>query len=177
MLAPSEMYVGSLGGTKFLMRLNTLPAYAALSIGALLLARLRKPNASWLESIRMGVGWFAAFEATQLVHTSGHIISARAVGAPMDAVIIVYSRQKNAYFNNNVAPSQHIGRALGGPIASGAAALSSYLLWYTRKFPLLSDFLRVWYLFNSAALLIALLPLKPFDGYVLLRWILAAWRK
>ncbi|MBX3066754.1 MAG: hypothetical protein KF726_27485 [Anaerolineae bacterium] len=178
MLAPSEMYVGSIGGTKFLMRLNALPAYAALIIGALLLSRMRKPQASWSQIVGSAVGWIASLESTKLIHTSGHIVSARLVGAPMDAVILTYSLQRNLYLNDNVMPVQHIGRALGGPIFSGAAAGIGYWMWRRlRKIPLIGSIAQTLCLFNTAALLIGLLPLKPFDGYVLLRWSLAIWRR
>ncbi len=56
--------------------------------------------------------------ATNSIHSIGHIIGGKFVGAPMDELLITASRQVNIYRNDPFdLPSRvHLGRALGGPV-------------------------------------------------------------
>lgn len=69
-------------------------------------------------SVTAGLLWYTA----DCAHVVGHIISSRAVGAPMDAVDFgLYP--KSVYVDHDVSPQQHIGRACGGVAASLIATL------------------------------------------------------
>jgi hypothetical protein len=89
------------------------------------------------------------------------------VGAPMDYVrwgILA----TNGYANHDVSPQQHIGRSLGGPIASGLAALGYWLTWRALGNTLLGKLALVAFLQNGLIALGSLFPLPVIDGGVIL---------
>jgi hypothetical protein len=89
---------------------------AALVVAAL----VREQRA--LAAVSAGALWYVA----DCVHVAGHILSSRAVGAPMDAIDVgLYPM--SVYADHDVTPQQHIGRASGGVAASllGAIALAA----------------------------------------------------
>jgi Zn-dependent protease len=116
--------------------------------------------------------WFNMFQGADTLHTIGHILSSRSVGAPMDAITTRLGIQTTVYHNNDVTPEQHIGRAIGGPLASGAATLAGYLFWRgLRHIPVLGWLAKTWYTTNAITLAAAMLPSPSCDGGALLRWI------
>jgi len=108
----------------------------------------------------------ALWPTSELIHTAGHIISARQAGAPMDEVrwsILAGT----LYRDNDVTPRQHIGRAIGGPIASGVVALLWWLAWRSLGKTLLGRVALAACLQNAFLALGSLLPLPWVDGGVI----------
>lgn len=119
-----------------------------------------------LSLIWLGLGYGVFF-----VHSLGHVLSARAVGAPMDVLVVNAVHWLTLYFNSGVAPQAHLGRAAGGPLANVAAILVTRRL--RAQIPagaLGRDLLDTFLLFNAALLAAALLPTPSFDGGTLLKW-------
>lgn len=88
---------------------------------ALVVAAIARERRALL-ALSGGALWYAA----DCFHVMGHILSSRAVGAPMDAIDVgLYP--KSVYVDHNVTPQQHIGRSVGGVAASllGAVALTA----------------------------------------------------
>lgn len=107
-----------------------------------------------------------------LVHLAGHIISGRRVNAVMDAALLDGVRVVNVYHDAPdaaITSRQHVGRAIGGPIANTALALLALLIWaLTGAHAAL--FMGV---VNVILGLGALIPAGGLDGEILLR----EWRR
>lgn len=105
------------------------------------------------------------------IHSLGHVLSARAIGAPMDVLVINAVHWLTLYLDNGVSPQAHLGRAAGGPLANAATMFAARRL---RRLipagPLGRDLLDAFWLFNAALLAAALLPTPSFDGGALLKW-------
>jgi hypothetical protein len=141
-------------------------AAAALSgplIAALvyLLSRRKVPNAPAL-AVAGALSWYEA----DLIHVAGHIVSSQMVDAPMDYVRWGFLAA-NGYRVHDVTPRQHIGRSLGGPIASGIAAIVYWLAWQALGSTLLGRAMLVASLQNGLVALGSLAPLPIVDGGVI----------
>jgi len=98
------------------------------------------------------------------LHTIGHIISSKIVGAPMSDNILTSTFQVNKYddqksFNRSI----HVGRALGGPILNLSLGILAWLFHHIYPNP--------WVKFLSISSIVVglytLLPLSSLDGEVL----------
>ena len=126
---------------------------------------------SWPARLRQGLLAILAYEAASVIHTIGHIISSRRAGAPMDRVHFAAPLPRTVYYNNEVSPQAHLGRARGGPIASGLAFLVTLALWpFVSGRSALGEFLRLLSFINGLEGAGSLLPLPFIDGGVLLKW-------
>ncbi len=174
MLPPPEMNLGKLDQTQVLARPGAIPGLFATFIAACGVARLQRPNWSLPAQLMLGSAWFAAFEGAYVLHTLGHIRSARQVNAPMDRVLFLWGFQANLYKNQDVTPRQHIGRAAGGPLASTlftVTALPMYAL--LSRVPVIGALAEAWLLSNSVVLIGSLIPTPHFDVASILRWSVA----
>lgn len=104
---------------------------------------------------------------TELTYVVGHIISARMAGAPMSYIRWGFLAM-TGYTDHDVTPQQHIGRSLGGPIASGAATLVWWLARRALGDTLLGRAAQIAAIQNGLIALGSLLPLSIFDGGVIL---------
>lgn len=174
MLKPPDMYVGEYRGTRFMMRQSALAGYAATLAVCVVLAAKRKPRWPWIGKGLLGAVWFVIFQASYVLHSIGHILSARQVGAPMHSVVLHWGFQINEYLDHRVTPQQHIGRAIGGPLASGAGMVSGFAMWrLLHRVPLLGDVAQAWYVSSLLGVLVSVLPAPHFDGASLLKWTVA----
>jgi Zn-dependent protease len=168
------MIVGEYQGTRFMMRQSALAGYAATLVACVLLAAERRPRWSWAGKGLLGSAWFAVFQASYVLHSIGHVLSARAVGAPMQTVLLHWGFQINEYLDHQVTPQQHIGRASGGPLASGAGAASGYAVWrLLRRVPLFGDVAEAWFVSNLLIGAVSAAPTPHFDGASILKWAVA----
>jgi hypothetical protein len=114
--------------------------YAWLSIpffvgGGVAVAVLGDLSAPLAESLPRGLVFGGLLFLINVLHTVGHILSGKIVGAPMDANLVTATRHVNLYSGDQSGYGKgvHIGRSLGGPlfnlltglIALGASALVS----------------------------------------------------
>ena len=89
----------------------------------------------------------------------------------MDRFHLAAPLPRTVYYNNEVSPQAHLGRAIGGPIASGLAFLLTLALWpFVSGRSALGEFLRLLSLINGLLGAGSLLPLPFIDGGVLLKW-------
>jgi Zn-dependent protease len=118
-----------------------------------------------LGSLRFGT----LLHLTYYLHAIGHILSGKAVGAPMDELIVSATRQVNHYEGDQsqYRASTHIARALGGPLLNLLVAWLSYVIY--RKWNEKPAWLAQLALFNSAFALIALAPVEQLDGGAILQ--------
>jgi hypothetical protein len=100
--------------------------------GALAYAVARRGAYGRGSALVVGVAAALLWYKAELIHVAGHILSSRACDAPMDFVSFGILAG-NGYYKHDVTPQQHVGRSIGGPIASGVAAIIYWLLWRARK--------------------------------------------
>jgi Zn-dependent protease len=75
------------------------------------------------------------------------------------------------YRKEDVSPEQHQLRAIGGPIASGLAAIAALPLWLlSRPGSLLRDAFSIAAIANGLIALGSLFPIPFIDGGSLLKW-------
>ena len=137
------------------------------------LAKRRRPERSWLQSILLGTAGMPWPIIADLGHALAHTVSAKLAGAPMDEIHLAADMPRTIYFNNDVTPDQHRLRALGGPIFR-ALSLGISLVWRSCAPPEtaareLAEISAV-----SQALIFcgSLLPMAIVDGGTLLKWTL-----
>jgi hypothetical protein len=138
------------------------------------LARRRRPERTWMEAIAAGWLYFLVLLTADTVHITGHAISARKAGAPMDAVYVPVGMPRTIYFDNDVPPDVHIKRSLGGPIASMLAlAISVALFVLAPARTLFRELAELAVLGHGFIGLGSWLPIPGVDGAILLHW----WRR
>lgn len=101
------------------------------------------------------------------LHSLGHIISARMVGAPMDELLITATRPVNIYRNDppDLPSRAHMGRAIGGPALNLLAGALGLALAVAGG----GSFALFFGLLNSGLGLGSLLPVPSVDGEIILR--------
>jgi hypothetical protein len=146
-------------------RLRPIAALPGLLLAALiygLARRLARESPAPLLALTGALAWYEA----DLIHVTGHIASSQLAGAPMDYVRWGFFAT-NGYTRHDVTPQQHIGRSLGGPIASGLAAIVYWLAWRALGRTLLGQFALIACIQNTVIALGSLAPLRIFDGGVI----------
>jgi hypothetical protein len=102
------------------------------------------------------------------IHSLGHMISSKLVGAPMSYLLVTATRQVTIYEGDQsqFSPRVHITRAIGGPIANIVAGLIGLLLTASMgATPALLYFTIV----NLLAVF-AFLPIPTVDGEVIWKY-------
>ena len=89
-----------------------------------LMERVSSTDLSLVRLQRGGSGAIA-YEIADFAHVTGHILSAKYAGAPMDQLYLTVPFPRTLYFDDEVSPVAHQLRAVGGPIASGLLFLVS----------------------------------------------------
>lgn len=170
MLPPRDMYTVSLLHTPVMARLNTIPAQMGVLYVMDRLAKASYPQLRAPLRWPLAIVWHGMIVMADVLHTAGHIVTARAAGVPMDAVVWQFGVLGNVYYQRDATPQQHMGRAVGGPLASGGMAAVSYAAWrLLRRVPLVGGLLEAWFVANLAVLGLALIPTPFCDGGTLLR--------
>ena len=146
-------------------RLLPIAALPGLLTGALtytLARRLARESPAALLALAGALAWYEV----DLIHVVGHIASSRLVDAPMDYVRWGFFAS-NGYTRHDVTPRQHIGRSLGGPIASGLAAVFYWLAWRALGRTLLGRIALIACIQNAVIALGSLAPISLVDGGVI----------
>jgi hypothetical protein len=146
------------------VRVRPEAALSTLLVGGLtyLLARALPQS----QRISLALSSAVLWPTSGLTHAAGHVISAQQVAAPMDEVRLGILAG-TLYRDNDVTPRQHIGRAIGGPLASGAVALLWWLAWRSLGTTPLGRVAQAACLQNAFLALGSLLPLPWVDGGVI----------
>ncbi len=118
-----------------------------------------------------GVGYGLLIELAYMLHEIGHILAARACGAPMTANVITATAMINTYTDVQEQPSRvHIIRTLGGPLMNLVVFACALAINASAA----SHFLNV---FAVANLILAgaIAPIPSLDGAVIVRE-LRSWK-
>jgi hypothetical protein len=117
-------------------------------------------------ALLVGVAAALLWYKAEMVHAAGHILSSRACDAPMDYVswgILA----GNGYYKHDVTPQQHIGRSIGGPIASGLVAIFYWLLRRGLKGRLPRAMATAGLIYNALLAVASMAPVQLVDGGVI----------
>ncbi len=171
MLPVSDMHVATIENTPFVMQPKTLVGIALTLAASYVAARLHRPRwprpAQWV----LALVWFVAWECADTIHTVGHIRSARAVGARVDRVLLMWGLQSTRYDRADVTPRQHSARAIGGPLMSGTLTMTAMPLYTVfGRIPIVGAVIESWLICNALIFTGSLLPIPLFDGGSILKW-------
>lgn len=163
-----------------LFKFNQVPVRANLGFffawGALWglltwLAGKRKPERSIFKRLGIGLLLTSIPMSADVGHAMAHSVSARAANAPMDEIRLGMDMPRTIYLDEQVTPTQHIQRSLGGPLYNIAGFGLSYL-WRRTTVP--GSFSREMAdlagLSHGALALGSLAPLPIIDGGTILKW-------
>lgn len=136
------------------------------SLGAGLLSALVVALVTRERRVALGIAAGGLWYTADFAHVVGHIVSSKAVGAPMDAVDFgLYPM--SVYVNHDVSPQQHIGRAGGGVAASLLATLVLLLLRSRVTNALARQLLAIAATQHGLLFVLSMLPVQLVDGGVI----------
>jgi Zn-dependent protease len=168
---PTPRTIGTLAGVP--VQVDPIAPVGAIGVwgmGWVLVGR-RYPRRSVALRALLTCLWAGLFFSVFFLHSLGHIVSARAAGAPMDALVITAVHWLTRYYNSGVPPQAHLGRAAGGPLANLAGLLIGHgLRRVLPAGPLGRDLAEAFLAFDAVVGAAALLPTPSFDGGALLKW-------
>jgi deazaflavin-dependent oxidoreductase (nitroreductase family) len=135
------------------------------------IAGLRRPDRSWLERLAVGLVALPVALIADVGHAMAHTVSARLARAPMDEILLSAQMPRTLYENNDVMPSVHIMRSLGGPIFSLICVILS-LLWRSLSSckSISRELAEISLVGHGIILLGSVAPLPMVDGGVILKW-------
>lgn len=170
---------------RYLFTLARTPVKADLSaplnvFGSLglcwLLVNQRYPGRGMVVRLVLSVVWTGLLMAVFIIHSLGHIFSARFVGGPMDMLLVNAVQWITFYHDNEVSPGVHLGRASGGPLANlFGIVIVGALRALVPPGMFGRDLLDAFAQFNAAIGSAALLPTPAFDGGALVKWTVYEW--
>jgi len=137
-------------------------------------AKKRKPGRTWPQALGVGALTMPVVLGSEWGHNLAHAAAAQRVGKPMDALRVLFGMPLVVYHDVNasdVAPRQHIARALGGPVFN---TLLIPLAWLFKR---RADPNSTAYELAETALAtnlflptVGLLPIPFIDGGPILKW-------
>lgn len=131
------------------------------------------PERGFWQSLLIGLVTAFLLLIVEFGHDLAHIFSARYAGAPMDEILISADMPRTLYSNNNVSPSVHRMRALGGPIFNLMGLLLSLAIYgIASSNSIIKELAGWWALGHGLQLIMSLAPLPPVDGGTILKWTL-----
>jgi hypothetical protein len=131
------------------------------------------PDRTWWMCLLVGGLSMITLLIADFGHAFAHILSARHAGAPMDEVLLSAGMPRTLYSDNEVPPSVHRMRALGGPVFSAAGLLLSLILLTLTPGGGLANELATWSSIGHGFIFVGILiPLPIVDGGTMLKWTL-----
>lgn len=134
----------------------------------------RNPKRSWQRNLVAGAFSMAILLGSEWCHNLAHAAAAKLVGKPVDAIRITWGMPLLVYHDINdptVTPSQHIIRALGGPVLNTLLLLFAWLgQRLTQTGSILRDVTDTAVRMNAFLCTVSLLPIPGLDGGPLLKW-------
>jgi hypothetical protein len=170
-LEQGKRRIFSFNGVPVVARTNfwSLPVLVTLVLAWV--AGMRKRDRSWRKRLAIGFLEMPVAMFAEIGHAMAHSISAKAVGAPMDEILLSVGMPRTLYFDNDVPPETHIVRSLGGPIFSFFGFILS-LFW--RKISARGSFSRelaeVSLFGHSVIFFGSLAPYPVVDGGTVYKW-------
>ncbi len=133
------------------------------------------PDRFWWVCLFVGFLAMVVMLIADIGHAIAHIFSAHYAGARMDEVRISMGMPRTIYLNNEVPPSVHRMRAIGGPIFSAAGLLISLLAFWVTPNGSVAREIAGWSSIGHGFILVGCLMPFPFvDGGTLIKWTLVA---
>ena len=168
--------IGRAFGTPVVVKGITWLPLAELIAWAIMtwVAGFRHPGWNWRKRMETGALTSLAILGSEWCHNLAHAGAARLIGKPMDAMRVVAGMPLVVYYDINdqdVAPRQHITRALGGPLFN--AAVLPFILLFRRLTHQGSVAREVTDAAAGMNLLLStasLLPIPGIDGGPILKW-------
>ena len=174
--ASSDDVLGRLGETEITRRgLSWLPVSQLIIWGQFARAsRQRNPERSWIRAGLEGFCQMAVMLGSEWGHNLAHLAASNIIGKPMDQFRIQLGMPRCVYHEINdqeVAPREHLVRALGGPIFN---LLALPFAWkarrMTNKDSIAGITARTAFDTNLFLSTISLLPIPGIDGGPILKW-------
>jgi Zn-dependent protease len=168
--------VGHIFGTPMVVKGWTgLPV---LELGAWMIlswvAGQRKPDWPLSKRIYAGAMSTIILLGSEWCHNLAHTAAASKIGKPVDAIRIFYGTPLLIYYDINdqqVTPSQHITRALGGPIFNAAMIPLAWLAKHYSQEGTLTHYAANFALGTNCFISMgSLLPIPGIDGGPILKW-------
>jgi hypothetical protein len=133
----------------------------------LLIAVLDARSGSIVPLIMNAIIYGTALYSANVLHSVGHIIAGRMVGAPMDVLLLTSTRDVTLYLADPLSYAVWVrgGRSLGGPVSNLGAAVVCFSLRTLLGAPWLESFAVV----NVGVGLWTLCPIPTMDGWVIWR--------
>ncbi|MBN1202837.1 MAG: hypothetical protein JXJ20_13380 [Anaerolineae bacterium] len=118
-------------------------------------------------SLLIGLVYGLLLFLMNVLHSLGHILSGKLVGAPMDANLVTATRHINIYDGpqDGYPRRVHLGRALGGPLMNILVGIVTLIVWALVG----GDVLRFFAVVNLVAGIGSLAPVRSVDGEVIWR--------
>ena len=139
----------------------------------------RNPERSWQENLGAGALSMVVLLGSEWCHNLAHAAAAKLVGKPVDAIRITWGMPLLVYHDVNdptVTPSQHITRALGGPVFNAFMLPFAWLgQRLTQTSSILRDVADTALRMNAFLCTVSLLPIPGVDGGPLLKWSLVKY--
>jgi Zn-dependent protease len=134
----------------------------------------RNPERSWQRNLVAGAFSMAILLGLEWGHNLAHAAAAKLVGKPVDAIRITWGMPLLVYHDVNdptVTPSQHIIRALGGPVLNTLLLPFAWLgQRLTQTGSILRDVTDTALRMNAFLCTVSLLPIPGLDGGPLFKW-------
>ena len=135
-------------------------------ITGIIIAFIVAPVADPIARIISGIVYGLILISASVIHSYGHITSSRRVGAPVTYILATMTVSILHFDDTEDQPPRvHIGRAIGGPLASLIAGLIGLVLYAIVQ----SHFLAFFAFINLLFFVLTISPLPSLDGAVILR--------
>jgi Zn-dependent protease len=140
----------------------SVPFFCFLGV---LIAFGQRPETLGTGTITAGLEYGLLLYVTNVLHSLGHILAAKTVGAPMEVLLLTATRDVTLYRKAEPGPSKWMlmGRSLGGPAANMLIGFMALGIWY--RFP--AAWLLSFCVFNFAIAAWTLFPVPSMDGWVI----------
>jgi Zn-dependent protease len=124
------------------------------------------------ERLVRGFGYGLFLYLSNTVHSLGHIVFGRVVGAPMNANLLTATRDVNVYEGDRrtIPEGLRVARSLGGPASN--AILGTLIL--LTGYPVGSDWLRNCGYLSLGVAIWTLMPVPTLDGWIVWK---AVWTR
>jgi hypothetical protein len=170
-VTPNAPPILMLDGVPLYLKPSAIPGIIGAFVLSYAVAAWMRPKWPLFGKVLLAATLTQLLQAGLLIHSAGHIRSARQVGAPMQAVALDWGFQSNQYADEAVTPRQHIGRAMGGPVATALATGSAGLLYTVlRWIPIIGAVAEGWLYVNAIILAGSVTPTPHFDAGTIIKW-------
>ena len=165
--SPRRTFLFTIAGVRVEATRHAWMAPMTWLLFGLLIAALEAVSGSVVSVLTRAAVFATALYSTNVLHSLGHIVAGRMVGAPMHILLLTSTRDVTLYApdRSNHPVGVRVGRSLGGLAANIAVAL----LCFNTAAPLRAPWLESFAIVNLAVGLWTLCPIPTMDGWVIWR--------